>query len=100
MGSSIRHYLSTKSNQCGIKSQKTRFKPIYKMKTNNLTITYLAKVSFASLNGGDKEVDNINTIKKVTLENGDQLPYMSAQAVRRALRDKLQELEWSVSIVD
>ncbi len=69
------------------------------MKTNNLTITYLAKVSFASLNGGDKEVDNINTIKKVTLENGDQLPYMSAQAVRRALRDKLQELGWSVSPV-
>ncbi|AXE21945.1 type I-B CRISPR-associated protein Cas7/Cst2/DevR (plasmid) [Runella rosea] len=69
------------------------------MKTNSLTITYLAKVSFASLNGGDKEVDNINTIKKVTLENGDQLPYMSAQAVRRALRDKLQELGWSVSPV-
>lgn len=69
------------------------------MKTNSVTITYLAKVSFASLNGGDKEVDNINTIKKVTLENGDQLPYMSAQAVRRALRDKLQELGWSVSPV-
>lgn len=69
------------------------------MKNNSLTITYLAKVSFASLNGGDKEVDNINTIKKVTLENGDQLPYMSAQAVRRALRDKLQELGWEVSPV-
>lgn len=69
------------------------------MKINSLTITYLAKVSFASLNGGDKEVDNINTIKKVTLENGDQLPYMSAQAVRRALRDKLQELGWLVSPV-
>jgi CRISPR-associated protein Cst2 len=69
------------------------------MKTNSITITYLAKVSFASLNGGDKEVDNINTIKKVTLENGDQLPYMSAQAVRRALRDKLKELGWSVSPV-
>tara|TARA_R110002124_G_scaffold146076_1_gene311311 strand:- start:1738 stop:2631 length:894 start_codon:yes stop_codon:yes gene_type:complete len=67
------------------------------MKTNSITITYLAKVSFASLNGGDKEVDNINTIKKVTLENGDQLPYMSAQAIRRALRDKIQELGWSVS---
>ena len=69
------------------------------MKTNSLTITYLAKVSFASLNGGDKEVDNINTIKKVTLENGDQLPYMSSQAVRRALRDKIQEFGWSVSPV-
>lgn len=69
------------------------------MKTNSLTITYLSKVSFASLNGGDKEVDNIVTIKKVTLDNGDQLPYLSSQAVRRALRDKLEELGWAVSPV-
>lgn len=69
------------------------------MKTNSLTITYLSKVSFASLNGGDKEVDNIVPIKKVTLENGDQLPYLSSQAVRRALRDKLEELGWTVSPV-
>ena len=69
------------------------------MKPNSLTITYLSKVSFASLNGGDKEVDNIVTIKKVTLDNGDQLPYLSSQAVRRALRDKLQELGWAVSPV-
>lgn len=69
------------------------------MKTNSLTITYLSKVSFASLNGGDKEVDNIVPIKKVTLENGDQLPYLSSQAVRRALRDKMEELGWTVSPV-
>ncbi|MEZ0539534.1 type I-B CRISPR-associated protein Cas7/Cst2/DevR [Fibrella arboris] len=69
------------------------------MKPNSLTITYLSKVSFASLNGGDKEVDNIVTIKKVTLDNGDQLPYLSSQAVRRALRDKLEELGWTVSPV-
>lgn len=69
------------------------------MKTNSLTITYLSKVSFASLNGGDKEVDNIVTIKKVTMDNGDQLPYLSSQAVRRALRDKLEELGWTVSPV-
>lgn len=69
------------------------------MKTNSITITYLSKVSFASLNGGDKEVDNIVTIKKVTLDNGDQLPYLSSQAVRRALRDKLEELGWTVSPV-
>ncbi|SOD88397.1 type I-B CRISPR-associated protein Cas7/Cst2/DevR [Spirosoma fluviale] len=69
------------------------------MKTNSLTITYLSKVSFASLNGGDKEVDNIVTIKKVTLDNGDQLPYLSSQAVRRALRDKLEELGETISPV-
>ena len=38
------------------------------MHTNSLTITYLSKVSFASLNAGDKEDDNINPIKKITLK--------------------------------
>lgn len=66
---------------------------------NSLTITYLSKVSFASLNGGDKEVDNINPIKKITLPNGEQLPYVSSQAIRRALRDKLEELGYSISPV-
>lgn len=69
------------------------------MKTNSITITYLSKVSFASLNGADKEVDNINPIKKVTLQNGEELPYLSSQAVRRALRDKLEELGNEVSPV-
>lgn len=69
------------------------------MKTNSITITYLSKVSFASLNGSDKEVDNINPIKKVTLQNGEELPYVSSQAIRRALRDKLEELEHKISPV-
>ncbi len=62
------------------------------MKVNSITITYLSKVTFASLNGGDKEVDNINPIKKVTMPNGEEMPYVSSQAVRRALRDKLEEM--------
>lgn len=53
-----------------------------------LTITYLTPVSFASLNGSDKEADNISNIKKITRDT-DQFPYVSAQAVRRALRDQL-----------
>lgn len=53
-----------------------------------LTVTYLTPVSFASLNGSDKEADNISNIKKITRET-DQFPYVSAQAVRRALRDQL-----------
>ncbi|MCL0074890.1 type I-B CRISPR-associated protein Cas7/Cst2/DevR [Thermodesulfovibrionales bacterium] len=56
-----------------------------------LTITYLTSVSFASLNGSDKEADNISNIKKITRET-DQFPYVSAQAVRRALRDQLAVL--------
>lgn len=69
------------------------------MKTNSITITYLSKVSFASLNGGDKEVDNINPIKKITLSNGEELPYVSSQALRRALRDGLQSLGFALSPV-
>lgn len=60
-------------------------------KANSITITYLTKVSLASLNGGDSDADNINAIKKVTLPNGDQLPYMSSQAIRHGLRDKFEE---------
>lgn len=56
-----------------------------------LTITYLTPVSFASLNGSDKEADNISNIKKITRDT-DQFPYVSAQAVRRALRDQLATL--------
>ena len=67
------------------------------MKINSLTLTYLSKVSFASLNGGDKEVDNINPIKKITLANGEELPYVSSQALRRALRDRLAEMGWETS---
>ena len=66
---------------------------------NSITITYLSKVSFASLNGADKDVDNINPIKKITLANGRQLPYMSAQALRRALRDRLEEMGEEISVV-
>lgn len=69
------------------------------MEPNSITITYLSKVSFASLNGADKEVDNINPIKKVTLSNGQELPYVSSQAIRRALRDRLEEMGWKVSEV-
>ncbi|MGV8122037.1 MAG: type I-B CRISPR-associated protein Cas7/Cst2/DevR [Candidatus Xenobiia bacterium LiM19] len=61
-----------------------------------LTITYLTPVSFASLNGSDKEADNISSIKKITRET-ELYPYVSAQAVRRALRDQLSVLGKSLS---
>jgi CRISPR-associated protein Cst2 len=67
------------------------------MKINSITITYISKVSFASLNGSDSDADNINTIKKITLEDGSELPYVSSQALRRALRDQLQSFEWPLS---
>lgn len=63
-----------------------------------LTITYLTPVSFASLNGSDKEADNISNIKKITREI-DQFPYVSAQAIRRALRDQLAVMGENLSEV-
>jgi CRISPR-associated protein Cst2 len=61
-----------------------------------LTLTYLTPVSFASLNGSDKEADNISSIKKISVGT-EQFPYVSAQAVRRALRDQLAVLGWELS---
>jgi len=69
------------------------------MKPNSITITYLSKVTLSSLNGGDKDVDNINPIKKVTLDSGEQLPYVSSQALRHALREKLEEFGFPISPV-
>lgn len=61
-----------------------------------LTLTYLTPVSFASLNGSDKEADNISSIKKISVGT-DQLPYVSSQAVRRALRNQLEVLNRTLS---
>lgn len=61
-----------------------------------LTLTFLTPVSFASLNGGDKEADNISSIKKISIGT-EQYPYVSAQAIRRALRSQLEVLGWELS---
>ena len=57
------------------------------MKAKALTITYLTKASYASLNGADKEADNIVSIKKIQKNDGMEYPYCSSQAVRRALKN-------------
>jgi len=61
-----------------------------------LTITFLTPVSFASLNGSDKETDNMSSIKKIT-RGTYQYPYVSSQAIRRALRDQLSVLGETLS---
>ena len=53
-----------------------------------LTLTYLTPVSFALLNGSDKEADNMSNIKKISV-GVEQYPYVSSQAIRRALRNQL-----------
>lgn len=64
-----------------------------------ITITFLTKVTYSSLNGGDSDTDNINVIKKITAKNGEEFPYVSSQALRRALRDQLSTLGYPMSPV-
>jgi len=46
-----------------------------------ITVTYLTKASYSSLNGADKEADNIVSIKKIQMNDGKEYPYCSSQAV-------------------
>ncbi|MFN4033501.1 MAG: type I-B CRISPR-associated protein Cas7/Cst2/DevR [Fimbriimonadales bacterium] len=61
-----------------------------------ITMTYLVKVSAANVNASHTE-GNVQTIKRVTLPDGSVLPYISGQAVRRMLRDRLADLGWTLS---
>ncbi len=62
----------------------------------SLTLTYLTPVSLGSLNGGDKESDNVSSIKKLT-RGARTFPYVSSQALRRALREQLAVLGFELS---
>jgi CRISPR-associated protein Cst2 len=63
---------------------------------NSLTVSFLAPVSIGSLNGSDKEADNVSSIKKLT-RGTKTYPYVSSQALRRALRDQLGVLKFTLS---
>lgn len=56
-----------------------------------IVIGYLAKVSAANVNASHTE-GNVVVAKKVTLPNGSTIPYISGQAIRRMLRDRLEDL--------
>ena len=62
----------------------------------SLTLTFLTPVSLGSLNGSDKEADNVSSIKKLT-RGTKSYPYVSSQALRRALRDQLAVLNFVLS---
>ncbi|HOM02919.1 MAG TPA: type I-B CRISPR-associated protein Cas7/Cst2/DevR [Acetivibrio sp.] len=62
-----------------------------------ITITYITKATYSSLNGADKEADNIVSIKKIQMNDGKEYPYCSSQAVRRALREQLASMGWELS---
>lgn len=61
-----------------------------------VVIGYLAKVSAANVNASHTE-GNVVVAKKVTLPDGSMIPYISGQALRRMLRDRLEELGYPLS---
>lgn len=61
-----------------------------------ITLTYLVKASAANVNASHTE-GNVQTIKRVTQPDGSVLPYISGQAVRRMLRDRLEDIGWQLS---
>ena len=61
-----------------------------------IVIGYLAKVSAANVNASHTE-GNVVVVKKVTLPDGSTIPYISGQAIRRMLRDRLEELGYLLS---
>ncbi len=61
-----------------------------------ISIGYLAKVSAANINASHTE-GNVIVAKKVTLPDGSTLPYVSGQAIRRMLRDRLEDLGYALS---
>jgi len=61
-----------------------------------IVIGYLAKVSAANINASHTE-GNVVVAKKVTLPDGSTVPYISGQAVRRMLRERLADLGYTLS---
>lgn len=64
--------------------------------SKGLAITYLVRLSIASPSGGRSEIENLNVIKKIR-EGFLDYPYASSQAMKRALRDTLKGLGFSLS---
>lgn len=61
-----------------------------------IAIGYLVKVSAGNVNASHTE-GNVVVAKKVTLPDGSTRPYISGQALRRMLRDRLDELGYRLS---
>jgi len=66
--------------------------------SRGLAITYLVHLSISSPSGGRSEIENLNVIKKIR-EGFLDFPYVSAQAMKRALRDTLKGLGYPISPV-
>lgn len=66
------------------------------MRTNCLTFTSLIKIDMGNSNSSYNE-DIISTIKKIRFPNGDSYPYISAQAIRRMVRERMKDAGFTIS---
>jgi CRISPR-associated protein Cst2 len=58
---------------------------------NCLNVAYIFKTSLGSINGSWTE-GNVSTVKKITLPNGNQLPYISGQSLKYQIRKAWVEM--------
>jgi CRISPR-associated protein Cst2 len=63
-----------------------------------LNISFIFRTSVGSINSSFTE-ENISIVKKVTLPDGNEIPYVSGQAMRRYFRDKWEEMGLKISPV-
>ena len=58
---------------------------------NCVNIAYIFKTSLGSINGSWTE-GNVSTVKKITLPNGTQIPYVSGQSMKYQIRKAWKEM--------
>ena len=58
---------------------------------NCVNIAYVFKTSLGSINGSWTE-GNVSTVKKITLPNGTQIPYVSGQSLKYQIRKAWKEM--------
>lgn len=58
---------------------------------NCVNIAYIFKTSLGSINGSWTE-GNVSTVKKITLPNGTQIPYISGQSLKYQIRKAWKEM--------
>ncbi len=66
-------------------------------KVNCLNIAYIFKTSLGSINGSWTE-GNVSTVKKITLPNGNQLPYVSGQSLKYQIRKAWMDMGLSAQL--
>jgi CRISPR-associated protein Cst2 len=62
---------------------------------NCVNIAYIFKTSLGSINGSWTE-GNVSTVKKITLPNGTQLPYVSGQSINIKFVRHGKKWDWRI----